>query len=255
MSDFHIEILPVPGVGTHKITDMENTCKNNDLTVTKNNLDLQPNVNPNFDDVWGLNENPVVPQPTVVASTMAYKTAPYNGMTKQTVEADNELQRMVMNNQSIDEQTKGLLFKNQSLIQRLFPSHKDKMVAEMQGKTVQSSLDFRLNLYKLSTEFKLEAVREHFNALLLTIRGEYRQRVSDFMLLKLEQLHVAVDARQRSFMELAKEKLQYAQNLPPMLQSRYLAVVEREADGFLNFAERQIAHFESIIDEQIQKLR
>ena len=233
-----------------------NYSENEGSTTMKNIPDLQPNVNLNFDsNVWGLNENPIVPQPIAVAQPVQHKVAPYNGMAKQTVDADNELQRMVMSNQSIDDQTKDLLFKNQSLIQRLFPSHKDRMVAEMQGKIVQSALDFRLNLYKISTEFKLEAVREHFNALLLTIRGEYRQRVSDFMLLKLEQLHVSVDARQRSFIELAKAKLQYAQTLPPMLQGRYLAVVEREAEGFLNFTERQIAHFEAIIDEQIQKLR
>lgn len=224
--------------------------------VMKNSHDLQSNENLNFgNDVWGLSENPIVPQPVTAAQPMQHKVSPHNGMTKQTVDADNELQRMVMSNQSIDDRTKDLLFRNQSLVQRLFPSHKDRMMAEMQGKIVQSALDFRLNLYKISTEFKLEAVREHFNALLLTIRGEYRQRVSDFMLLKLEQLHVSVDARQRSFIELAKAKLQYAQTLPPMLQGRYLAVVEREAEGFLNFTERQIAHFESIIDEQIQKLR
>ena len=230
--------------------------ENNGSAEMENSLDLHTNVNPNFsNDVWGLSENPIVPQPVTVAQPMQYKTAPHNGMTKQTADADNELQRMVVSNQDIDDRTKVLLFNNQSLIQRLFPSHKDRMVAEMQGKVVQSALDFRLNLYKISTEFKLEAVREHFNALLLTIRGEYRQRVSEFMLLKLEQLHVSVDARQRSFTELAKSKLQYAQTLPPMLQGRYLAVVEREAEGFLNFTERQITHFESIIDEQIQKLR
>lgn len=231
-----------------------NYSENNGLEM-KNSLDLQPNVNPNFNDVWGLNENPIVPQPIAVASAMPYRTGTsYNGMTKQTAEADNELQKMVINNQSIDEHSKDLLFRNQSLIQRLFPSNRDRLVAEMQGKIVQNALDFRLNLYKLSTEFKIEAVREHFNALLLTIRGEYRQRVSDFMLSKLEQLHIAVDAKQRSFMEIAKSKLQYAQTLPPMLQGRYLATVEREAEGFLFFAERQITHFEEIINEQIKRL-
>jgi hypothetical protein len=227
----------------------------NDGSVMKKSLDLHANVDQNFsNDVWGLNENPIVPQPVPVAQAVQHKAVSHNGITKQTVDADNELQRLVVSNQSIDDRTKDLLFKNQSLIQRLFPTHKDRMVAEMQGKIVQSAFDFRLNLYKISTEFKIEAVREHFNALLLNIRGEYRQRVSDFMLLKLEQLHLSVDARQRSFIELAKAKLLYAQTLPTMLQGRYLAVVEREAEGFLNFTERQISHFESIIDEQIQKL-
>jgi len=222
----------------------------------KNSLDL-PRVNPNFNnDERGLNENFMVPQPTTVSRpTMQYRTNSNNGIAKQTMETDNELQCMIQNNHFIDEKTKDYLFKNQTLIQRLFPSQKDRIIAEFQGKAVQSALDFRLNLYKLGSEFKLEAVREHFNALLLTIRGEYRQRVSEFMLSKLQELHIVVDVKQRSFIELAKTKLQYAQTLPPMLQGRYLAVVEREAEGFLNFTERQISHFESIIDEQIQKFR
>ena len=213
------------------------------------------NQSPNF-NVWGLpNNTPVVNQSGSFAPAMQYKAStPLNSINKQTADADCELQRLVMNNNSIDDQTKDLIFINQSLIQRLFPSQKERMVAEMQTKTIQSALDFRLNLYKISTEFKIEAVREHLNALLLTIRGEYRQQVADFMLSKLEQLHISVDSKQRSVLNIIRGKLDYAATLPSMLQGRYIAAVEREADGFIVFTERQVRHFEAIIDEQIKKL-
>ncbi|MDR2385521.1 MAG: hypothetical protein LBD80_07690 [Tannerella sp.] len=200
---------------------------------------------------------PAVRQPAQTLSPMTVSHYPSSSsgiIVRQTTETDNELQRMIASNRHIDEKTKELLFRNQSLIQRLFPSQKDKLIAEMQGKAVQSALDFRLNLYRLSTEFHIEAVREHFNALLLTIRGDYRQRVSEFMLTKLTELHKIVDEKQRFVIELASGKIQYAEKLPAMLQGRYLASIDKEFEGFIVFAQKQIQHFESIIDEQIKRL-
>jgi hypothetical protein len=171
-------------------------------------------------------------------------------------ETEKNLDLLLRNAGEIDERTKDLLIKNRSLIQQLFPSKMDKMVMEMQRNTIQSAMDFRLNLYKMSTQFRLESLREKYNSALMTIRGHYREQVSDFMMSKLEELHVKVDVKQRSFIEFAKEKYDYAklQAGYPSLQALYLNNINEESQGYLNFLHRQITNFESIIDEQIEKI-
>lgn len=204
-------------------------------------------------DEWGLNDAPVVTRQFQMAGD-TYPQAT-GSMVQQTVNTDNELQELIRQNQHVNTQTRDLLFQNRTLVQRLFPSQKEKMIQEMQAKMISSALEFRLTLYKLGTEFKLEAVREHFNALLLTIRGEYRSRVSRFMLEKLSELHGVVDSRQRAFLLMVENKIRFAETLHPMSRSRYLTAIKKEEEGFLSFTERQVAHFESIIDEQIQRMK
>ncbi len=172
------------------------------------------------------------------------------------IDTDKNLDLLIRNAGEIDERTKDLLVKNRSLIQRLFPSKMDRMVMEMQRNTVQNAMEFRLNLYKMSTQFRLEALREKYNAALMTIRGEYRVRVSEFMMGKLEELHTVVDVKERAFIEFAKRKYDNAQLQSgyPSLQALYLKNIDEQSQGYLVFLQRQITNFENIIDEQIERI-
>jgi len=256
-------IFSTRGLSTPSQGSVANAYYRGEFPITTgngNNMPFQhgygsnPYANPSpWYDANMLNQSVVSQQFSTPVVPKQYSNSSNGRMARQTSDTDNELQRMLANNHYIDDKTKEMLFRNQSLIQRLFPTQKDRLIAEMQGKAVQTALDFRLNLYRLSTEFKLEALREHFNALLLTIRGEYRARVSEFMLTKLTELHQIVKAKQFAFFEIAKEKVQYAQTIPPMFQGRYLATIEQEGEGFLTFTQRQISHYEAIIDEQIKR--
>jgi hypothetical protein len=171
-------------------------------------------------------------------------------------DTDKNLDLLIRNAAEVDERTKDLLIKNRTIIQQLFPSKMDKMIMEMQRNTIQNAMEFRLNLYKMSTQFRLEALREKYNAALMTIRGHYREQVSEFMMGKLEELHTKVDVKQRSFIEFAKAKHDYAklQSGYPTIQALYLKHIHLEEDGYLTFLHRQISNFESIIDEQIERI-
>lgn len=170
-------------------------------------------------------------------------------------DTDKNLDLLIRNAGEIDERTKDLLIANRNLIQKLFPTKMDKMVLEMQQNTIQSAMEFRLNLYKMSTQFRLEALREKYNAALMTIRGEYRVQVSKFMMAKLRELHIAVDKEERLFIEFAKSKYDHAklQIGYPSIQSLYITNINEQSLGYMNFLQRQIANFESIIDEQIER--
>lgn len=180
-----------------------------------------------------------------------------NTMQQQNAETNQNLDLLLRNAAEIDDKTKDLLMRNRSLIQQLFPSRLDRMVMTMQRNTIQHAMEFRIHLYKLSTEFRLEALREKYNAALMSIRAHYRIAVYNFMMDKLSELHHNVNSKQRWFLSLAKSKVDNAKQLKgyPTLQSRYLNMIEREAEGFLNFLDKQVADFESIIDERIERFK
>jgi len=230
----------------------QNNSQKNGSTINADGVNL--NLNEEFDalefDSKNTIQNSTKSQPKIINIKMKDQIkAPAQ-------ETDKNLDLLLRNAGEIDERTKDLLIKNRTLIQQLFPSKMDRMVMEMQRNTIQSAMDFRLNLYKMSTQFRLESLREKYNSALMTIRGHYREQVSEFMMGKLEELHTKVDVKQRSFIEFAKAKYDYAklQSGYPSLQALYLNNINEESQGYLNFLHRQITNFESIIDEQIERI-
>jgi hypothetical protein len=217
-------------------------------------------VNSNFtndNNAFELDDNtPFNQKPVFKSQPKKIQTIMKDEIKAPALDTDKNLDLLIRNAAEVDDRTKDLLIKNRTLIQQLFPSKIDKMIIEMQRNTIQTAMEFRLNLYKMSTQFRLEALREKYNAALMTIRGHYREQVSEFMMGKLEELHTKVDVKQRSFIEFAKAKYDYAklQSGYPSLQTLYLNNINEESIGYLNFLHRQITNFESIIDEQIERI-
>lgn len=235
-----------------------NTQTQNGSQKNSQNIDAE-SINSNFNEdskAFELDDEKTVQQPEQKAQPSTMNIRRRDEVKAPAQDTDKNLDLLIRNSAEIDDRTKDLLLVNKTLIQKLFPGKMDKMVSEMQRNTIQTAMDFRLNLYKMSTQFRLEALREKYNAALMTIRGQYREQVSDFMMSKLEELHIKVDVKQRSFIEFAKAKYDYAkkQGGYPTLQEIYLKNIHEESLGYLTFLHRQIKNFESIIDEQIERI-
>src|SRR5712671_6661572 len=96
----------------------------------------------------------------VVQSNAAHLNAIKDQKNKVQVEkADENFDLLIRNAQNVDARTTMLAQENKSLIRRLFPTKMDKLIAELERNTVQEALQFRLNLYKLNTQFMLEGMR------------------------------------------------------------------------------------------------
>lgn len=232
-----------------------NTQNNNSASKNGQSVNAQ-NINTNLNDNFNAFEiDTEVPQHQPQQKTKVMNEKMDESVKAPVQKTDQNLDLLLRNAEEIDTRTKDLLIKNRTLIQQLFPSKMDKLVQEMQVNTVHAAMEFRLNLYKMSTKFRLEALREKYNAALMTIRGHYREQVSEFMMGKLMELHQKVDIKQRGFIELAKSKYEYAklQQGYPNIQALYLSHIDTEFVGFMTFLGRQVSNFESIIDEQIEK--
>lgn len=168
---------------------------------------------------------------------------------------DNNFDLMIRNAQRVDSRTMELLQENKPLLRRIFPNKMDKVIAEMEKNTIQESLQFQLNLYKLNTQFMLEGMREKYDAALKMIKAEYRSQVASFMMSKLEGLSKDVQNRQYTFIGMIREKNQFLKTLGdiPTTAERYAVQIEREQDRYFNFLEQLVINFENIIREELRK--
>lgn len=173
----------------------------------------------------------------------------------QVEKADEKFDLMIRNAQHIDNRTKILLEENKPLLRKIFPSKMDKLIAEMERNTIQEAFQFRLNLYKLNTQFMLEGMREKYDAALKMIKSEYRAQVAAFMMSNLEELSKDVQNRQYSFIQMIREKSLYLKTMGdiPSTAERYKAQIEREQDRYFNFLEQLVINFENIIREELKK--
>jgi hypothetical protein len=131
----------------------------------------------------------------------------------------------------------------------------DKLISEMERNTVQEALQFRLNLYKLNTQFILEGMREKYDTALKMIKAEYRSQVAVFMMSKLEGLSKDVQNRQYTFIQMVREKNQFLKTMAdiPSTADRYALQIEREQDRYFDFLEQLVMNFENIIREELRK--
>jgi len=173
----------------------------------------------------------------------------------QVEQADENFDLMIRNAQNVDARTNILMQENKGIIRRLFPNKMDKLIAAMERNTVQESMDFRLKLYKLNTQFLFEGMREKYDSALKMIKAEYRARVAAFMMGKLEGISKDVQNRQYVFIQMVREKNQFLKTMAdiPSTAERYSVQIEREQDRYFNFLEQLVINFENIIREELKK--
>jgi len=168
---------------------------------------------------------------------------------------DEHFDLMIRNAHNVDAKTKALMEENKPLLRKLFPNKMDKLIAELERNTVQEGMQFRLNLYRLNTQFMLEGMREKYDAALKMIKAEYRSQVAVFMMSKLEGLSKDVQNRQYTFIQMVREKNQFLKTMGdiPATAERYALQLEREQDRYFNFLEQLVMNFENIIREELRK--
>lgn len=196
------------------------------------------------------------PNGNYVPQNAAHVNAMKDKQNKVQVEkADENFDLMIRNAQHIDNKTKLLMEENKPLLRKIFPTKMDRVIAEMEQNIVKEALQFRLNLYKLNTQFMLEGMREKYDAALKMIKAEYRSQVAAFMMSKLEELSKDVQMRQYTFIGMIREKSQFMKTMSdiPLTAERYAVQIEREQDRYFNFLEQLVVNFENIINEELRK--
>ncbi len=141
------------------------------------------------------------------------------------------------------------------LIDRITDRNLYKSVISVKEELFNTSSEYRLAFYKTILDTRIATLHERCDASLKMIKSDYRQKVSSFMMERMEQLTKEVKERQITFTEMMKDKYDYAETLTnyPSLKRKYLDGILIEEDKYLKFLASNLENFESIIDEQLKK--
>jgi len=212
-------------------------------------------VDKDFIESWGFDEEkPQVPvsrqEGRIISNVRSESMMKENRSTNETIQ---DLDECIANAGEIDERTKELLYKNRSLIERYFPTKMDKMIEKLQIETIKDAMEFRLNLYKMSTQFRLKAMKEKYDAAILTIAVEFRHRVSTFMISRYSELNDVVRHEYSKFAAGTRASYDDARqyNGYPKLQAPYLAFLDKISNDYMTFVAWHIDSFQQILDEKI----
>ena len=117
------------------------------------------------------------------------------------------------------------------------------------------SLGYRRKFYGKILDTWLETLNERCDAALKMQESEHRQKVANFVILKMEQSIKEIKECKIVFLEMMKKKYIYAKTLKniPSIQSRYTENLFSEEKRYLKFLDSNLSKFESIIDEQRKK--
>jgi hypothetical protein len=173
---------------------------------------------------------------------------------KQFNESRDEFDKVVRSSQDMDERLKVHLERNESLINRVFPSKMQKLVSQKDRLMVGTALDFRLNLLKMNNEFRLEATRDRLDAYLKAYKAENRLQLTKFMIAKVNELYSVVKQEEMFGIREIEQMHHQAQTITvSSMRAKYIQRVEAREEGYLNVIHQLITHFENIINEHLTK--
>lgn len=147
------------------------------------------------------------------------------------------------------------LNKKWSLSDRLLNRSMFKEVQRSKLEFLAASSEYRMRFYNTVLNTQLEAMNEKCNAGIKMIKAAHRHEVSVFVMGKMELLTLEIKNRQYTFLELMKDKHDYADSLSvyPSMQKRYNESILEEELRYLKMLDSIIEKFTSIVNETIKK--
>ena len=143
---------------------------------------------------------------------------------------------------------------------RLFPNEKTKIIAEQRIKQVKSGLELQMVLYKLYFDFRLEAVKENFDALLKGLKSDLRMEIANHLGLRMTNLRLKIDStidelRDNNFRrrkDLEEQKQKYKGFVTDEDINKYARQIDISRDRTVSFLENLIVSLESVAEENLK---
>lgn len=199
--------------------------------------------------------NEIPPTKPVPTSIKVNNKSGSRELDKTVKDETQQLDRVAENAEQIDTFFDRKMKQEWTIGDRLVNRSMYKQVQEVKGELVKQSAKYRLAFYRSILDTRLTYLNEKCSAGIKIVKGAYRQEVSMFLMEKVEELSKEITVKQYSFLEMMKEKYQYAEtlvNLPSMHQN-YMKTIFSEEERYLKFLEALMVKFESIVDEEIRK--
>lgn len=166
--------------------------------------------------------------------------------------ANSRVDLATANDREVNERTNQWLEANRGLVMRIFPGKTQRLILEKERLMVGTMLEFRLNLLRLSTQFKMEATRDRYDAALKGLKAQNRVEMIKFLISKFNELNQAVREGQLVGMQQINAMYHDAMvNERPDSRANLLQRARQREDRYLDVMDKLVDSFESILDEHL----
>ncbi len=163
---------------------------------------------------------------------------------------------MSVNHDQASARVNDYLKRNYTLAERLF-SHRplSKLITNVKLREAETEMEFRHELLKLSSTFKLQAINEKYDIMLKSIKVDMREKFSAFVTAKQANLRETITCEQDRFLTGTKEKYDKLAACAsyPSLAARYEQSIEKEVERYFDWLDKLMDSFMKITEEKLKE--
>lgn len=140
-----------------------------------------------------------------------------------------------------------------SILQRIVPNHYRKLIEKNELMLIQQEFDFRKKALAIAKETQIQALRETCNQYLIQGKGDSREKITIYLMSKLQELENKLEVLDDEFNELIEKKNNKLKAITiPKLRRAKEQDLDRTIDRFVSLKEKALSSFQAIISESLR---
>ena len=152
----------------------------------------------------------------------------------------------------VDDDSRAMLVKRPSLIARIFPSAKQRMINDIQNHVLAVSGDEYLKNVKILYLFQRQALQEELNDRLMRGAAAIRTETIKVAQAKLVEVSAELSKNQQTLIRQLENDLEFCKTIKSsFLRSKYEEVIARHIEEVFDTFDRLSRHFKEFLDLRI----
>ena len=152
----------------------------------------------------------------------------------------------------VDDNTRAMLVKRPSLIARIFPSAKQRMINDIQNAVLSLSGEEYLANVRILFQFQRQALQEDLNDRLMRGAAALRTETIKVAQTKLVEVSAELSKNQKILIRQLEDDLEFCKTIKSgFLRSKYEEAIARHVEEVFDTFERLSKHFKDFLDLRI----
>lgn len=176
----------------------------------------------------------------------------YSVATTSTEVAPAATLNMIESFRYVDDETRAMLVRKPSLIAKIFPSVRQRMVNDIQNRVLEVNADMYLESVRILGQFQLQGLKEELNDRLMRGAAVIRTETIKLAQAKLVEVSANLSSNQQKLIIQIERDLEFCKTIKnSYLRSKYEDAILRLTDEFFDTFERLSEHFKQFLDLRI----
>lgn len=159
---------------------------------------------------------------------------------------------MIQSFRYVDDQTRAMLVKHPSLIARIFPTAKQRMINEIQNDVLKLNGQMYLDSVRTLGQFQLQALREELNDRLMRGAAIIRTETIKVAQAKLVEVSYELSKNQQCLIKQLENDLEFCKTIKSnFLRRKYEEAIVKLTEEVFDTFDRLSQHFKNFLDLKI----